>query len=102
MFKDKGLLEPFVSNIVASGLFQSGNVVKSQYTKRTGLASFYSIKDLLYVEQVYERASSPLECRELLNVAPEPLFCVSKAEELLDYSRYPPLPPLPLQGPLRP
>src|SRR5260370_18041654 len=102
MLKNVVLIDSFILNVTSSGLFQEGNVVKYQHTKRTGIASFYSIKDLLYIEQVYEHTSTPLEQRELLNLAPEPLFQVSKVEELLDYVCYPPLPPLPLQEHLHP
>src|SRR5260370_19608593 len=102
MLKNVVLIDSFILNVTSSGLFQEGNVVKYQHTKRMGIASFYSIKDLLYIEQVYEHASTPLEQRELLNLAPEPLFQVSKVEELLDYVHYLPLPPLPLQEQLHP
>src|SRR5260370_42569622 len=84
MFKNVALINSFILNVTSSGSFQEENIMKSQHTKRMGIASFYSTRDLLYIEQVYEHTSTPLEQQGLLNLAPEPLFQVSKAEELLD------------------
>src|SRR5260370_27551570 len=68
MFKNVALINSFILNVTSSGLFQEGNIMKSQHTKIMGIASFYSTKDLLYIEQVYECASTPLEQWELLNI----------------------------------
>ena len=66
------------------------------HTMKSGLVSFYAIKDLLYIDKSFAPAASPQEHQILLDMAPPLLYQASKGVELLNYGEFPPLqaPPL--------
>ena len=66
---------------------------------RNAIASFASIKDLLYIDKVFTEVTNKEERRGLLNLAPPPLYAPGVREEhLLDYTVFPPMNTPALQG----
>ena len=102
MFKESEKQEPFINHAVATGMFLRENAKHVLFTTRNAIASFASIKDLLYIDEVFTEVTNKEERRGLLNLVPPPLYMLGVREEhLLDYTAFPPMNAPALQGPLR-
>ena len=55
-------------------MFLRENAKHVLFTTRNAIASFASIKDLLYIDEVFTEVTNKEECRGLLNLAPPPLY----------------------------
>src|SRR5260370_29053499 len=68
---------------------------------KNAITSFFSLKDLLYIYELFLVVTDPDEHSALIHVAPPSLYRVGEKEvQLLDYAHFPPMDTPAFQGPL--
>ena len=82
-------------------MFMRENGKQGIFSMKNAITSFFSLKDLLYIYELFLVVTDPDECSALVHVAPPPLYRVGEKEvQLLDYACFPPMGAPALQGPL--
>ena len=91
----------FIDCAVKSGMFMRENVKQGVFTMKNAIASFFSFKDLLYIDELFLAETDPAKHSALLDVAPPPLYWKGEKNlQLLDYVHFPPMDGPAFQGPL--
>ena len=81
-------------------MFMRENAKQGIFSMKNAITSSFSLKDLLYINELFLAVTDPDEHSALIHVAP-PLYRAGEKEvQLLDYGCFPPMDAPALQGPL--